>query len=83
MITLLCALSSDRGSAAFSTHKLGKMLATLIISLLVQIFSLMCSCFSWVLTAPGCVVVALSITISLRSRNSSQGGDCEPQAAVA
>lgn len=45
MIMLLWALSSNRNFPGFSTHKQEKILATLIISALVQIFSLMYSCF--------------------------------------
>lgn len=49
MIILLCALSSNRDFAGFFTHKQEKIPGILVISLLVQIFSLMCSCFILVL----------------------------------
>lgn len=49
MIILLYALSSNRDFAGFFTHKQEKILGILVISLLVQIFSLMYSCFILVL----------------------------------
>lgn len=49
MIILLCALSSNRDFAGFFTRKQEKILGILVISLLVQIFSLMYSCFILVL----------------------------------
>lgn len=81
MITLLCALSSNRDFTGFSTHKQEKILATLIISLLVQIFSLMYSCFILVLSSNKTYYCHLFCNnfLTLLKLHNSQGYYYEPE----
>lgn len=81
MITLLCALSSNGDFAGFSTHKQEKILATLIITLSVRIFSLMYSCFLLVLSSNKmyyCHLFCNNFLILLKL-NDSQGYYYEPE----
>lgn len=75
MITLLCALSSNRAFTGFSTHEQEKILAIFVISLLVQVFSLMYSCFVLVLSSTRHIIVTFSVTISSCSWNYRRDGE--------